>query len=774
MTPDPLRVLILEDVPMDAELVEYELARARIPFEARRVDTRERFLGELSAFRPDVILSDYTLPRFDGMTALALAREHAPATPFLIVTGSINEETAVGAMKAGATDYLLKSNLARIGPAIEGALARVRARVEKTRAEEALRRSEANLRAVFNDGLQAFVLVDRDGVVQALNRTAEQWSARFRGRALREGDTIADFAAEAAEAFEEALAGRAGSAERCLEDASGSEAWFETTHAPVVDEDGRIIGVSLNARDVSERKRAERALRESEARYRDLFDNASDLVCATDRDGGFLYVNRAWHEGVGYSDAELAELRFGDLVHRESAEWYAEVVARALAGETLTHVELTLVPRSGLAIVVEGNLSAARQADGTVMLRGIYRDVTERKRMDEQLRRAERMQAAGRLAGGMAHEVNNMMTGVIGFAEFLLRGLAPDDPRRSEVQEIIRAGSRAADVTRQLLAFTRQQLLHPEVLAVNEVVAGLEKMLRHSLGENHELELRLAPDLGEIRADRGQLEQVLINLILNARDALASRGRVTIATEGAELDEAYALRHGDVGIPPGEYVQLSVTDTGCGMDPDVQARIFEPFFTTKPVGQGTGLGLSTVYGIVKQSGGFIWCYSEPDLGSTFKVYLPVLRVAQSLREPEVRPVAPRGGSETVLVVEDEDVVRAMACRGLRDHGYTVLEARNGVEAIALVHDKLATIDLVVSDVVMPELGGRELAARLALLDPALPVLYMSGYTGEDVVQRGLMDPGAPFQPKPFTPDGLARTVRELLDSGVRRPRAAAT
>ena len=652
MSPDPLRVLIIEDVPMDAELVEYELGRARIPFQARRVDTRELFLAELRAFEPDVILSDYTLPRFDGMAALELARNHAPATPFLIVTGSINEETAVGAMKAGAADYLLKSNLARIGPAIEGALARVRARNEKTRAED--------------------------------------------------------------------------------------------------------------------------ALRESEARYRDLFDNASDLVCATDREGRFLYVNRAWHEGTGYSDTELAGLRFGDLVHPESKARYTEVMARALAGETLTHVELTLMPRSDVPIVVEGNLSGARQPDGSVTLRGIYRDVTERKRVDEQLRRAERMQAAGRLAGGMAHEVNNMMTGVIGFAEFLLRGLAPEDPRRAEVQEIIRAGSRAADVTRQLLAFTRQQLMHPEVLAINDVVLGLERMLRHSLGENHELELRLGNSLREVRADRGQLEQVLINLILNARDALPARGRVTIATSAAELDAAYAEGHGDVGIPAGAYVLLSVSDTGCGMDPEVQAKIFEPFFTTKPVGQGTGLGLSTVYGIVKQSGGFIWCYSEPRLGSTFKVYLPVSRAAPAVTPPAARPAAPRGGSETVLVVEDEDVVRAMACRGLREHGYTVLEARNGAEAMAMIEGNPAAIDLVVSDVVMPEVGGRELAARLALLEPALPVLYMSGYTGEDVVQRGLMDAGAPFQQKPFTSDGLARAVRELLDSGVRRRRAPAT
>jgi PAS domain S-box-containing protein len=521
MSPDPLRVLIIEDVPMDAELVEYELGRARIPFQARRVDTRELFLAELRAFEPDVILSDYTLPRFDGMAALELARSHAPATPFLIVTGSINEETAVGAMKAG-----------------------------------------------------------RGGLPPQEQPGADR--TRHRGRP-----------------------------------GPGSS---------------------------PERKDAGRRCPPGERgpANRDLFDNASDLVCATDREGRFLYVNRAWHEGTGYSDTELAALRFGDLVHPESKARYTEVIARALAGETLTHVELTLMPRSDVPIVVEGNLSGARQADGSVTLRGIYRDVTERKRVDEQLRRAERMQAAGRLAGGMAHEVNNMMTGVIGFAEFLLRGLAPEDPRRSEVQEIIRAGSRAADVTRQLLAFTRQQLMHPEVLAINDVVLGLERMLRHSLGENHELELRLGTSLREVRADRGQLEQVLINLILNARDALPARGRVTIATSAAELDEAYAEGHGDVGIPAGAYVLLSVSDTGCGMDPEVQAKIFEPFFTTKPVGQGTGLGLSTVYGIVKQSGGFIWCYSEPRLGSTFKVYLPVLRAASPPAPPAARPAAPRG------------------------------------------------------------------------------------------------------------------------------------
>jgi two-component system, cell cycle sensor histidine kinase and response regulator CckA len=765
---DPLRILILEDVPMDAELVEYELERARVPFEARRVDTRESFLHQLEAFQPDVILSDFTLPRFDGMSALSLAREHAPAVPFLIVTGSVNEETAVGCMKAGATDYLLKSNLARIGPAIEGALATVRARTEKARAEEALRRSEANLRAIFNNSLQAFVLIDPDGTIQALNSTAAEWSARLLGRTLKEGSGIAEFVPDAESAFHAALGGETRNVERCFRDTDGSERWFETTHAPVVDEESVIIGVCLNARDISTRKQAERAVRESESRYRDLFDNASDLVCATDPAGAFIYVNRAWHDSIGLPDGELGRHHFMDLLHPDSRERYTEVVERVLAGETLTHVELVLVTDAGTAITVEGNLSCTLEDGRAVMVRGIYRDITERKRVEDQLRQAERMQAAGRLAGGMAHEVNNMMTGVLGFSEFLLRSLPEDDPRRAEVQEIIRAGARASDVTRQLLAYTRQQLLHPEPLDLNAVVRGVEKMLRRSLGEDNVLQLNLTEELGQIRADRGQLEQVLVNLILNARDALRERGRVTISTARTSLDEVYAQSHTGVSIPPGQYIRLAVTDTGMGMDAQIQARIFEPFFTTKPVGQGTGLGLSTVYGIVKQSEGFIWCYSEPGQGTTFKIYLPLAGTRTTPVPPERRPVELRGGNETILVVEDEEVVRTLACRGLREQGYTVLEAKHGLEALAQVEQNHQAIDLVISDVVMPELSGRELGARLAVLRPELPILYMSGYTGDDVIQRGLLEPGVPFQQKPFTPEALARKVREMLDGRAAR------
>jgi two-component system cell cycle sensor histidine kinase/response regulator CckA len=742
------------------------------------VDSREGFLQELETFQPDVVLSDYTLPRFDGMTALSLARERAPTVPFLIVTGSVNEETAVGCMKAGATDYLLKSNLARIGPAIQAALERERARAEKIQAESALAASERRFRSLVQNSSDLVTIVAPDGTILYASDSAERIvgysPSQLVGTSLLEYLEQSDV--EPVRGLLQNGNGKpsvsvAGPTEFRLRRADGTPVWLEAVGTNLLT-DSTIRGIVLNARDVSERKRADHALRESEERYRDLFDNASDLVCMAAPDGTLLYVNQAWQVGTGYTEDEIGRMRLLDIVHPDSHGHYSQVLERVLAGERLDHVELMFVPKSDPPITVEGNLSCTFKDGQPSVIRGIYRDITERKRVEEHLRRAERMQAAGKLAGGVAHEVNNMMTGVIGFSEFLLRSFEPDDPRRADIEEVIRAGTRAADVTRQLLAFTRQQFLQPQLVDINGVVSEMEKMLRHSLGEDKRLEFRLAPDAGQMRADRGQLEQVLINLVLNARDALHGHGRVTIETGSAIWDEAYAERHGGVAIPLGRYVMLAVSDTGCGMDREVQERIFEPFFTTKPVGQGTGLGLSTVYGIVKQSGGFVWVYSEPGQGSVFKVYLPQAVVDHPAEEATVLPgAAPRGGSETILVIEDEEVVRSLALRGLRDHGYTVVEARNGAEALRYIREHPGTLDLVICDVVMPEMGGRELGQHLAMFDPELPVLYMSGYTGEDVFQRGLLDPGAPFQQKPFTPGTLASKVRTMLDQ---RPRARAT
>ncbi|HEU5171002.1 MAG TPA: PAS domain S-box protein [Gemmatimonadales bacterium] len=757
-----MKVLILEDMPMDAELMEYELERARIAFTSRRVHTREELVRALDEFRPDVILSDYPLPRFDGMTALAVARELAPAIPLLIVTGSVNEETAVGCMTAGADDYLLKGNLSRIGPAIEAAIARQRSRAEQARAQAALRRSEANLRAIFNNSLQCFVLVDRDGAIQAFNRTADGWTLRLRGRHLEEGERITEFLPGTAESLAAALAGETRCLEHAVEDLDGDLRWFETSDVPILD-DGAVLGVCLMAVNIDERKRNEQTLRESEERYRDLFDNASDLVCMTDAGGAFLYVNRAWHDATGYSDHELGRMLLPELVQPEDRGRLAEALGRVLAGETVGHLDLTFVTSAGAPVAVEGSLSRIVKDGRPTMVRGIWRDVTERKRVEEQLRRAERMQAAGQLAGGVAHEVNNMMTGVIGFGSFLLRSLAAGDPRRADVEEIIRAGSRAAALTGQLLAFTRQQFRRPEVLDPNAVITGMERMLRRSLGLEHELLVRLGDQGVRVRVDRGQLEQVLVNLVLNARDAMQGHGRVCIETDVVTLDGDYAGRHHDIPVPSGSYLLVAVSDTGCGMPPEVQARVFEPFFTTKPVGRGTGLGLSTVYGIVKQSDGFIWAYSEPGHGTTFKIYLPAAELAEAAARAEPPAGAVRGGVETIMVVEAEDMVRSLASRCLLEHGYRVVQAGGAMEALAYMERHRGEVDLLITDVVMPAMGGRELAERVAAIGGAVPVLYMSGYTGDDVIRRGLLAPGAPFEQKPFSPEGLARRVRELLD-----------
>jgi two-component system, cell cycle sensor histidine kinase and response regulator CckA len=765
MSENALRILILEDVPMDAELMEYELERAGIPFLSRRVESRDEFLLQLERFRPDLILSDYTLPRFDAMTALSLAREQAPTIPFLIVTGSVNEETAVGCMKAGATDYLLKSNLARIGPAIQAALEREHSRAEKTRAEAALASSERRFRSLVQNSSDLVTVVAADGTITYASDSAERIVGYAPTRLV--GTSLLEYLDQDQVEIVRGLlhtngSGASGPIEFSLLRADGSPVWLEAVGTNLLADD-IIRGIVLNARDVSERKRADRALRESEERYRDLFDNASDLVCVVSADGSILYVNQAWRDSTGYGDQDIAHLQLVDIVHPDFRAHYREVMERVLQGERLDHVELVLVPKAGTPVIVEANLSCTFKEGQPAIVRGIYRDVTERRRVEEHLRRAERMQAAGKLAGGVAHEVNNMMTGVIGFSEFLLRSLEADDPRRGDVEEVIKAGTRAADVTRQLLAFTRQQFLRPQVLQLNTVVQEMEKMLRRSLGEDKLLQLRLSPERTEIRADRGQLEQVLINLVLNARDAMSGEGRVTIETAPAVWDDAYAQRHTDVDIPLGRYVMLAVSDSGCGMDPGIKQRIFEPFFTTKPVGQGTGLGLSTVYGIVKQSGGYVWVYSEPGEGSVFKIYLPAatsdqpLDVAPKLSDP------PKRGTETILVIEDEDIVRNLACRGLRDHGYSVVEAGNGVQALEYVHAHPGEIDLVISDVVMPEMGGRKFGQNVAHLDPEMPILYMSGYTGDDVVQRGLLEPGAPFQQKPFTPATLATKVRSILD-----------
>ena len=384
------------------------------------------------------------------------------------------------------------------------------------------------------------------------------------------------------------------------------------------------------------------------------------------------------------------------------------------------------------------------------------------RKSEEQLRQWQRVEAIGRLAGGVAHDFNNLLMTILGCSELLLRDFDPQDPRREEVEEIRRAAQRATSLTHQLLAFGRRQVLQPQVLGLNEIVENMNRMLRRLIGEDIQFLTILTPGLWPVKVDPGQIEQVIMNLVVNARDAMPDGGRLTIETANVNLDAEYARRH--IAVKPGAYVMLAVTDTGCGMDVVTRSHLFEPFFTTKEKGKGTGLGLSMVYGIIKQSGGNIWAYSEIGKGSTFKMYLPKVEEAvRSYKPKEPIPVIARG-TETILLVEDEEAVRTMICRVLQGSGYRILEARHGKEALEICRQHTGPIHLMVTDVIMPQMSGRELAEQLAPARPEMKVLFMSGYPDNAIVHHGVLESGTAFLQKPFTLNALENKVREVLGS----------
>jgi two-component system, cell cycle sensor histidine kinase and response regulator CckA len=515
------RILILEDVPADAELIERELRRAGILFISCHVHTREAFVKALREFGPEVVLSDYNLPQFSGPEALRLLKQMGSPAPFILITGSLTEEVAVECMKDGAHDYILKTSLTRLPSSVRSALEKVRTIEEKSRAEAALRQSE------------------------------------------------------------------------------------------------------------------------------------------------------------------------------------------------------------------------------------------------DQLRMSQKLEAVGQLAGGVAHDFNNLLTVISGYSELVLNRLTESDENRPKVQEIKRAAERAATLTRQLLAFSRKQVLQPRLFDLNHLVSDMTKMLRRLIGENIEMTTVIG-EAAPINADQGQIEQVLMNLVVNARDAMPNGGHVTIETARVEIDDVYSSTH--LNVKPGPYVMLAVSDSGCGIDAETQKHIFEPFFTTKEQGKGTGLGLSTVYGIVRQSGGHIWLYSEPGHGTAFKIYLPTATETET--QPAAAPVdvaLPRG-TETILIVEDEPQIRNLAFDCLKFCGYDVLSSSSGLEALQLIERLGRPIDLVLTDVVMPKLSGRELSERISAIQPSAKVLFMSGYTNDSVVNHGILDGDTWFIQKPFTLESLVRRVREVLDS----------
>lgn len=524
-----------------------------------------------------------------------------------------------------------------------------------------------------------------------------------------------------------------------------------------------MLGV---ATDITERKRSEQTVRETEERYRLLFDSNPLPMWVYDRNTlHFLAVNEAAVSHYGYSRDEFLSMTIKDIRHAQDVPALLDSFSDEnglTASGTWKHQK-----KDGSSIDVEIISHSLKFAGKNAKL-VLAHDVSERKRAEgalreteEQLRQVQKLEGVGQLAGGIAHDFNNLLTVIIGFCSLAMREVKAEDPLLVNLTEIKKAADRATSLTRQLLAFSRRQVLQPKILNLDSVVTDMEKMLRRVIGENIDLRVVLEPTLGKVNADPGQIEQIIVNLVVNARDSMRDGGKLTIETDNVHLDEEYVKHH--VGAQVGPHVMLAVSDSGHGMEQKTMARIFEPFFTTKELGKGTGLGLSTVYGIVKQSGGNIWVYSELGKGTTFKIYLPrVYDGAQEYDRPADEAKIAEG-TETILLVEDEEMLRKLARQTLKGYGYRILEAENGNAAIALSAQNEDAIQLVLTDVIMPGMNGRELANKLMETRPELRVLFMSGYTDDAIVHQGVLDPSANFIQKPFSPDSLAQKVREVLD-----------
>jgi PAS domain S-box-containing protein len=568
-------------------------------------------------------------------------------------------------------------------------------------------------------------------------------------------------------AEELATATREGSAndDRWMMRKDGARFWATGITTALRAADGGLLGFTKVLRDHTAEKRLDEERRTSEHRLLTALAAASMGTWEWEIATNLERFDEGLARLFGTESREIATLNdMLDRVHPDDRAAVAVAYRQSAESGADLDVEFRVIRPDGSTrwLRDHGKVLYDRNGDPLTMT-GACVDITERRQMEAQLGQVQRMDAVGRLAGGVAHEVNNMMTAILGFTDLLLDPTRPGDPRRADLLQIRKAAGRAATVTAQLLAFSRRQLLQPRTVDLNLVITELHPMLLRLLGEDKQLTIQLAPDLWPVHTDRGQLEQALINLALNARDAMPQGGRLAIESANVQLEDAYLSRHPATAIACGSYVRLVVSDTGAGIPADVQSRIFEPFFTTKPTGRGTGLGLSMVYGLVKQSGGFVWVYSEPGQGTAFKLYLPRVSHLPEAHIPVVSRGIPRG-EETVLVVEDDDLVRLLAGRLLASQGYTPIEARNGHEALALVRARRGQVQLVLTDVVMPELGGAEFARRLAELRPDLPVLFMSGFTDDEVIRRGLLEPGAPYLQKPFDAAALGRRVREVLDA----------
>lgn len=503
---------------------------------------------------------------------------------------------------------------------------------------------------------------------------------------------------------------------------------------------------------------------EREELFRLITENAADMIAVVDVDGRRLYNSPSYEKVLGYTPLELSGTPISEQIHPEDRDKVFKAAAEALSTGVGRNLEYRMRHKDGSWRTLESRASTILNRGDVEKIVIVNRDITDRKHLEEQFRQSQKMEAIGRLSGGVAHDFNNLLGVIIGYGELLQQATAPENPLRCCVDEILKAGHRGAGLTRQLLAFSRQQVMDPRVLDLNNIVREMDKMLIRLIGEDIRLNTSLDPDLGSVKADHGQLEQVIMNLAVNARDAMPRGGELTLATENFHMDKGFVSRYA-YPVSTGDYVLLTVTDTGIGMDPVTKARVFEPFFTTKEKGKGTGLGLSLVYGVVKQTGGYIDVFSELGAGTTFKIYLPKVDAApESQQKPATSNTSSLRATETVLLVEDESSLRKLSRQLLELWGYQVLEAENGNDALALFRGYNGTVNLLLTDVVMPGMDGQVLAKEILKIDPKIRVVYMSGYAGQTMSRQAAFERGTLFLAKPFTKEALMEKLRDALGS----------
>ncbi len=741
-----LRLLLLEDVATDAELIQRELKKANISLITRCVETREDFLKALQDFSPDAILSDFSMPQFNALEALQLLHEQPRDIPFVLVTGSQSEEVAVECMKLGADDYILKASLKRLPAALLNAIKKGQNERERFRALLALQRSEEHFRLLIENALDVILVLKTDGTFHYVSpsiRILDYKPEEMIGKNLL-SFVYPDDEREVSEVINATLIhpGQTRTFEFLIRHKDGSFRVFETIGKQILF-DGKNQGIVLNARDTTDRKQAEAAI-EKLAAFPRLNPNPIFEMAAN---GRLTYFNNA-----------------------------AERMAKSLGKEQPSEIlpdEINSIVQECL-LTGRKNLSREIKVGNRVLLWSFFpiipnqvvhcyaRDITERLNLEAQLRQSQKMESIGQLAAGVAHDFNNILTIIQGYTGLVLERKDLEPEIVEPLKQVAVAAERAANLTRQLLMFSRKQVMQPQELDLNEVISNVTKFLRRILGEDIVLHFNYSPNLPAIYADSGMIEQVIMNLAVNTRDALPRGGQLSLGTSIVEIGEAHVQANPEAR--QGKFVCLRFSDNGSGISPEVLPRIFEPFFTTKEIGKGTGLGLATVYGIVKQHRGWIEVLTRQNQGTTFRVYLPSI---EKLPPPNTNAdlETVRGGTENILVVEDEPELRALVCEILKGYGYNIFEAGSGPDALPVWEKNIDQIDLLLTDMVMPgNMTGRELAERIKAQKPNVKVVYTSGYSVETIGKDFSFKRGLNFLQKPYHPLALAKVVRDCLDS----------